>query len=198
MEGPASKQALQLGTRAEALANAAVILDRVGDLPPNAPPPPPVASPPPPAVTGQVTALNRMITVLFNPGVANPGALRAVPRCGQRSMCLLAMQRCRRDWRALLLLLSVSHATLWYWSQLPACDKRMPSLSHPADPSLFRCTGSRVPAGSGPDISAPAVRIPNTPLVGADVLPDLEMVTIEQGRASVRSWHCTPSAHLHA
>ncbi|KAI7845886.1 hypothetical protein COHA_000619 [Chlorella ohadii] len=109
--GPASKQALQLGTRAEALANAAVILSRVGDLPPTASPPPPRSSPPPPpqlspppppTVTGAVTAPLKVITVQFNPRLANPVA------------------------------------------------------------SLFRCIGSRMPAGSGPDISAQAVRIPNS------------------------------------
>lgn len=81
--GPASKQALQLGTRAEALANAAVILSRVGDLPPTASPPPPRSSPPPPpqlspppppTVTGAVTAPLKVITVQFNPRLANPGA----------------------------------------------------------------------------------------------------------------------------
>lgn len=110
--GPASKQALQLGTREEALANAAVILSRIGDLPPTAspppqvqsspPPPPPMPSPPPPAVTGTVTAPQKIITVQFDPKISNPVA------------------------------------------------------------SLFRCGGSRVPAGRGPDISGSAVRVPNS------------------------------------
>lgn len=168
MEGHASKQALQLGTRAEALANAAIMLTPLGGLPASPPPPLPLISPPPPgtAMAGRVTQAARTISVLINPHIPNPGAVLGT--CGQ--LWPLA-KVCART----AVSTGSSSAAQQKQPVVAACmatDSLAPlhstsaMLASPADPSLYRCTGSRVPAGSGPEISAPAIRIPNTNQVG--------------------------------
>lgn len=145
---PYERQRLQLGSRAEALANSALQLAAVAPLPPVRKPPPQRRLAPPPPKSADVELLpgSKAIVVTYKPPTATtaPGALSFVAACRAPVSRREAVSRCRL------------HAVKTPGRRPnPARLPKHPCCCHAwstADPALFRCMGTRVPAGRGADI----------------------------------------------